>query len=94
MSHKKGGGSAKNGRDSQGQRLGVKLFASEQVRIGGIIVRQRGTKFLPGANVRRAKDDTLYAMADGQVKFEYVGKAKQRIVVVPHGAAEQPAETK
>ncbi|MFO7674970.1 MAG: 50S ribosomal protein L27 [bacterium] len=85
MSKKKGGGTAKNGRDSQGQRLGIKAYASESIRAGGIIVRQRGTKFLPGANVRRAKDDTLYAVADGKVKFEYVSRVKQRVTVVPAG---------
>ncbi len=82
MAHKKSGGSAKNGRDSQGQRLGVKLFGSQQVRSGGIIVRQRGTKFLPGENVRRAKDDTLFAVADGVVRFEYASRNKKRVSVV------------
>jgi large subunit ribosomal protein L27 len=83
MSKKKGGGTAKNGRDSQGQRLGVKVYASESIRSGGIIVRQRGTRFLPGANVRRAKDDTLFATLDGKVKFEHVSRVKQRVTVVP-----------
>ncbi len=86
MAHKKSGGSGKNGRDSQGQRLGVKLFGSQQVRTGGIIVRQRGTRFLPGANVRRAKDDTLFAAADGVVRFEWVSRSKKRVSVVPAGA--------
>jgi large subunit ribosomal protein L27 len=86
MSKKKGGGTAKNGRDSAGQRLGVKRYGSERVRTGNIIVRQRGTKFLPGLNVKRAKDDSLFAMADGVVKFEFVTKNKQRISVVPAGA--------
>jgi large subunit ribosomal protein L27 len=85
MSKKKGGGTAKNGRDSAGQRLGVKRYGSERVRTGNIIVRQRGTKFLPGLNVKRAKDDSLFAMADGVVKFEFVTKNKQRISVVPAG---------
>jgi large subunit ribosomal protein L27 len=85
MSKKKGGGTAKNGRDSAGQRLGVKRYGSETVRTGNIIVRQRGTKFLPGLNVKRAKDDSLFAMADGVVKFEFVTKNKQRISVVPAG---------
>ena len=88
MSKKKGGGVAKNGRDSQGQRLGVKRYGSELVRTGNIIVRQRGTRFLPGQNVRRAKDDTLYAVADGTVRFENVSKTKKRISVVP---VESPA---
>lgn len=85
MAHKKGGGTAKNGRNSPGQRLGVKRYASETVRCGNIIVRQRGTRFLPGANVLRAKDDTLFAAADGVVKFEHVSKTKQRVSVVPSG---------
>jgi len=83
MSKKKGGGTAKNGRDSAGRRLGVKVYASQSIRSGGIIIRQRGTKFLPGANVRRGKDDTLYAVADGKVKFEYISRIKQRVTVVP-----------
>jgi large subunit ribosomal protein L27 len=83
MAHKKSGGSGKNGRDSQGQRLGIKLYGSQVVRTGGIIVRQRGTKFLPGVNVKRAKDDTLFATADGQIRFERVSHTKQRISVVP-----------
>lgn len=83
MAHKKSGGSGKNGRDSQGQRLGIKLYGSQVVRTGGIIVRQRGTKFLPGVNVRRAKDDTLFATADGQIRFERVNRTKQRISIVP-----------
>ena len=86
MSKKKGGGTAKNGRDSQGQRLGVKVYGSESIRAGGIIVRQRGTKFLPGNNVRRAKDDTLFATADGKVRFEHVSRSKQRVTIVPAGA--------
>jgi large subunit ribosomal protein L27 len=83
MAHKKSGGSARNGRDSAGQRLGVKLFGSQAVRTGNIIVRQHGTKFLPGKNVGRAKDDSLFALADGVVRFERVNRAKQRISVVP-----------
>jgi large subunit ribosomal protein L27 len=83
MAHKKSGGSGKNGRNSPGQRLGVKAFGSEQVTTGSIIVRQRGTRILPGANVRRAKDDTLFALVDGTVKFERVSKDKQRVAIVP-----------
>ncbi|MEO0081876.1 MAG: 50S ribosomal protein L27 [candidate division WOR-3 bacterium] len=82
MAHKKGGGTAKNGRDSAGQRLGVKCFGSQVVRCGNILVRQRGTRFLPGVNVRRAKDDTLFAAADGVVRFDFVSKNKKRISVV------------
>ena len=69
MAHKKGLGSSRNGRDSRGQRLGVKRFAGEAVKTGTIIVRQRGTHFHPGENVGRGKDDTLYALADGTVEF-------------------------
>jgi large subunit ribosomal protein L27 len=83
MAHKKSGGSARNGRDSAGQRLGVKMYGSQAVRAGNIIVRQRGTRFLPGKNVGLAKDDTLFALADGVVKFERVSRIKQRISVVP-----------
>lgn len=83
MAHKKGGGTAKNGRDSAGQRLGVKRFGSQFVTSGSILVRQRGTKFLPGQNVLRAKDDTLFAAADGVVRFDHVSKTKKRISVVP-----------
>jgi large subunit ribosomal protein L27 len=70
MAHKKGVGSSRNGRDSNSQRLGVKRFGGETVRAGGILVRQRGTRFHPGRNVRRGSDDTLFATVDGVVKFE------------------------
>lgn len=83
MAHKKGGGTAKNGRNSPGQRLGVKAFASETVQIGDILVRQRGTRFLPGKNVARGKDDTLYALANGVVRFEWASRTKKRVSVVP-----------
>ena len=69
MAHKKGLGSSRNGRDSHAQRLGVKKFAGEYVKAGNIIVRQRGTKFHPGANVMRGKDDTLFATCEGTVQF-------------------------
>ncbi|MEQ9310859.1 MAG: 50S ribosomal protein L27 [Balneolaceae bacterium] len=69
MAHKKGQGSTRNGRDSQSKRLGVKRFGGEFVRAGGIIVRQRGTKFHPGINVMRGGDDTLFSTADGHVSF-------------------------
>ena len=83
MAHKKSGGSGKNGRNSPGQRLGVKTFGSERVTTGCIIVRQRGTRILPGTNVGRAKDDTLFALVDGEVKFERVSKDKRRVAIVP-----------
>ncbi len=70
MAHKKSGGSGKNGRDSSGRRLGVKRFAGQLVTSGSILVRQRGTKFQPGLNVRRGKDDTLFSVADGIVMFD------------------------
>ena len=70
MAHKKGQGSTRNGRDSNAQRLGIKRFGGESVLAGNILVRQRGTKFHPGANVKKGGDDTLFAVADGIVKFE------------------------
>ncbi len=69
MAHKRSGGSGKNGRDSPGQRLGVKCFDGEYVRAGSILVRQRGTRLLPGRNVGRGRDDTLFALRDGIVKY-------------------------
>ncbi len=81
MAHKKAGGSSKNGRDSNAQRLGVKRFGGQMVLAGNILVRQRGTKFHPGTNVGMGKDDTLFALIDGVVKFERLGKSKQRISV-------------
>jgi large subunit ribosomal protein L27 len=72
MAHKKGVGSSRNGRDSNPNRLGVKRYGGEVVRAGGIIVRQRGTRFHPGRNVRRGGDDTLFAVSDGVVKFERI----------------------
>ncbi|MCK4223660.1 MAG: 50S ribosomal protein L27 [candidate division Zixibacteria bacterium] len=81
MAHKKGVGSSRNGRDSHGQRLGVKRFAGEAVLAGTIIVRQRGTKIHPGSNVGKGKDDTLFALMDGVVKFEPKGKSKKVVGV-------------
>ncbi len=80
MAHKKAGGSSRNGRDSHAQRLGVKRFAGEQVLAGNILVRQRGTKFHPGANVGIGKDDTLFAKANGRVSFEIKGPRGRKIV--------------
>ncbi len=74
MAHKKSGGSAKNGRDSKAKRLGVKRFGGQIVSAGSILVRQRGTKLHPGQNVKRGKDDTLFALIDGVVTFEKQGK--------------------
>ncbi len=83
MAHKKGVGSSRNGRNSNAQYLGVKRFGGEFVRAGNILVRQRGTKFHPGANVRRASDDTLFAVADGHVKFEHKDKKRYKVSVYP-----------
>lgn len=83
MAHKKGGGSSRNGRDSNSQRLGVKRFGGQKVHAGSILVRQRGTHMHPGSNVGIGSDDTLFALADGFVKFERVGKHKQRVSVYP-----------
>lgn len=92
MAHKKAGGSTKNGRDSNSQRLGVKKFGGEAVIAGNIIVRQKGTKFHPGENVGCGKDHTLYAKADGTVVFEVKGiKQRSMVRVQPH-AASAPAE--
>ena len=83
MAHKKGGGSSRNGRDSQSKRLGVKKFGGEHVRSGNILVRQRGTQFLPGTNVGMGRDFTIFAVVDGFVKFESVTRDKKRISVYP-----------
>lgn len=83
MAHKKGLGSTKNGRDSNAQRLGVKRFGGEFVTAGSIIVRQRGTKFFPGLNVKVGKDDTLFSVVDGNIKFTNVNKKKKKISVIP-----------
>jgi len=81
MAHKTGGGSSRNGRDSNSKRLGVKRYDGEAVRSGTIIVRQRGTKFHPGANVGIGKDHTIFATIDGYVKFEHATRKKKRISV-------------
>ena len=83
FAHKKGGGSSKNGRDSNAQRLGVKRYDGQKVLAGNIIVRQRGTKIHPGTNVGIGDDDTLFATANGVVKFERVGKDKKKVSVYP-----------
>jgi large subunit ribosomal protein L27 len=89
MAHKKGGGSSRNGRDSRGQRLGVKVYSGETVRSGNILVRQRGTRIKPGRNVDVGKDDTLFATADGVVVYETVRDDRKLVSVVP---AEAPAQ--
>ena len=84
MAHKKGQGSSRNGRDSNPQYLGVKVYGGQIIRAGGIIVRQRGTKFRPGRNVGRGRDDTLFALADGTVLFDQQGR---RVNVMPTASA-------
>ena len=82
MAHKKGGGSSKNGRDSNAQRLGIKAFGGETVTAGSIIVRQRGTKFSPGTNVGIGSDDTLFALKAGKVQFQRFGKVNSVVSIV------------
>lgn len=86
MAHKKAGGSSRNGRDSQGQRLGVKIFGGEVVKPGNIIVRQRGTRIHPGLNIGVGRDWTLYALIPGTVKFERLDKSRKRVSIVPLSA--------
>lgn len=100
MAHKKGQGSSRNGRDSNAQRLGVKAFGGEFIPAGGILIRQRGTKFHPGKNVKRARDDSLFSLIDGVVVHEKIarkGKAKVRVNVRPLTESElasiSPAES-
>ena len=88
MAHKKGQGSVRNGRESHSKRLGIKVFAGQEVRAGGIIVRQRGTRYHPGRNVGRGKDDTLFALADGVVRFDRQGR---RVNVLAPAPATEPA---
>ncbi len=83
MAHKKGGGTSRNGRDSKGQRLGVKRYDGQVVTAGSILVRQRGTRIFDGNNVGRGRDFTLYAKIDGRVKFEHQTQAKKRVSVYP-----------
>jgi len=82
MAQKKGGGSTRNGRDSEAKRLGVKIYGGQQVSAGSIIVRQRGTRFHAGTNVGCGKDHTLFALVDGEVGFEVKGPMNRRMVVV------------
>ncbi len=81
MAHKKGMGSTKNGRDSESKRLGAKKGDGQCVLAGNILVRQRGTKIHPGINVGKGSDDTLFALVDGKVKFERLGKTKKQVSV-------------
>ena len=82
MAHKKGLGSSKNGRDSNGQRLGVKAYGGERVSAGTIIIRQKGTRIFPGVNVGMGKDNTLFATATGVVKFERKGRDKKTVSII------------
>jgi len=83
MAHKKGGGSSRNGRDSNPQMLGVKIYAGQKVNAGEIIVRQRGTKIAPGVGVGLGRDHTLFAMVGGEVRYERVGKDGRRVTILP-----------
>jgi len=91
MAHKKGGGSSVNGRDSQGQRLGVKRFGGQWVHSGTILARQRGTKHKPGNNVAKGKDDTLFALVNGFVLFQDKGRSGRFISIVPGETAASAA---
>lgn len=92
MAHKKGGGSSVNGRDSQGQRLGIKRFSGQVVNGGSILIRQRGTHYKPGKNVGRAKDDSLFARINGVVRFEDKGQHGRFISVLPLEEAARASE--
>jgi large subunit ribosomal protein L27 len=83
MAHKKGLGASRNGRDSNSQRLGVKAFGNEKVLAGAVLVRQRGSLMVPGKNVMIGSDDTLFAVADGYVRFEHTTKNRKRVCVYP-----------
>ena len=83
MAHKKGGGSSRNGRDSNAQRLGVKKYAGQKVLSGNILVRQRGTRIKPGQNVGRGSDDTLFATIEGVVMYETLPNGRKRVNVLP-----------
>lgn len=82
MAHKKGGGTTRNGRDSESKRLGVKVYGGQSINAGGIIVRQRGTKMHPGENVGMGKDHTLFALVDGKVGFTTKGALQRHMVIV------------
>ena len=89
MAHTKGGGSTRNGRDSNAQRLGVKKFGGEFVRAGNIIIRQRGTWVHPGSNVGMGSDDTIFALVDGHVQFGRFDKKRKKVSVVPVALVEE-----
>ena len=83
MAHKKGGGSTKNGRDSNSQRLGTKMFGGQVVRAGNIIVRQRGTRIHPGEGVGLGRDHTLFALVDVKIQFSHINRSKKKVSIVP-----------
>lgn len=87
MAHKKAGGSSRNGRDSAGQRLGVKIYGGQEIAAGSIIIRQRGTKVHPGQNVGMGRDHTLYALIDGRVQFGKARAGRNEVAVVPEPQA-------
>ncbi len=91
MAHKKAGGSSRNGRDTEGRRLGVKKFGGEEVIAGNIIIRQRGTKVKPGPNVGVGRDHTLFALVDGHVKFQRRAEGRVHVSVVPPANDAMPA---
>lgn len=86
MAHKKGGSSSRNGRDSNAQRLGIKRFSGQAVPAGSVLVRQRGTRYRPGRNVGLGRDDTLFALIEGVVRFERQGRDGRQVSVYPPGA--------
>ncbi len=90
MAHKKGGGSTKNGRDSQSQRLGVKVYGNQAIRSGGIIIRQRGTQYHPGKNVGLGRDYTLFATSDGIVQFGHINRQRKCVHVIPSSDQKTP----
>jgi len=92
MAHKKAGGSSRNGRDSAGQRLGVKMFGGEAIAAGNVIIRQRGTQFHPGKNVGIGRDHTLFALSDGHVAFKKGFKRRTFVSVTPATATKTAAE--
>ena len=92
MAHKKAGGSSRNGRDTAGRRLGVKVYGGEAINAGSIIIRQRGTKYHPGKNVGMGKDHTIFALVNGEVRFDMARSGRQTVNVVPANDAAQAAE--
>lgn len=92
MAHKKAGGSSRNGRDTAGRRLGVKVYGGEAINAGSIIIRQRGTKYHPGTNVGMGRDHTIFALVNGEVRFDMARSGRQTVNVVPANDAAQAAE--